>query len=299
MTKDIVLMDGGMGQELIARSPNAPHPLWSAKVMLDAPELVLNVHRDFIAAGAKILTLNTYSATPERLSAYGFAEHFQELQALAYDLGRQAQAGTDARLAYSLPPLKASYTPELSPDFDHNLEQYQYLVDNSNPSIDLFICETMSGIAEGLAAATAGKNRDKEVWLAWSVRDSDPSLLRSGEPLAEAVEKAKATGVDAQLLNCSTPEATTQALPVVAGSGTPFGAYANGFTGIAALKPGGTVDVLKAREDLSPEAYTRHAIEWQNMGASVIGGCCEISPAHISHLAKALTSEGGSLKATL
>ncbi len=67
----IVLTDGGMGQELIRRSGKEPTPLWSARVLLDEPELVRDLHVDFIRAGARVITINTYSATPERLARDG------------------------------------------------------------------------------------------------------------------------------------------------------------------------------------------------------------------------------------
>ena len=77
----IVLLDGGMGQELIARSKQPASPLWSAHVMMDEPEIVEAVHRDYIEAGAKVLTLNTYSATPERLARDASENLFEPLQA--------------------------------------------------------------------------------------------------------------------------------------------------------------------------------------------------------------------------
>ena len=65
---DIIFLDGGLGQEIHHRSsnPNA-HPLWSLQVMYDEPELVTQVHYDFIKAGSKVLSLNNYTATPQRL----------------------------------------------------------------------------------------------------------------------------------------------------------------------------------------------------------------------------------------
>jgi S-methylmethionine-dependent homocysteine/selenocysteine methylase len=63
-----------------------------------------------------------------------------------------------------------------------------------------------------------------------------------------------------------------------------FGAYANGFTSITALQPGGTVDSLKARTDLGPSAYADFAQSWAELGATIIGGCCEVGPAHIAEL---------------
>ena len=71
MTRNIVLLDGGMGQELLSRSDVKPTPLWSAQFLLDKPDIVEGVHRDFIEAGAKVLTLSSYSVTPERLQRDG------------------------------------------------------------------------------------------------------------------------------------------------------------------------------------------------------------------------------------
>ena len=69
---DIIFLDGGLGQEINKRSFNTKsHPLWSLKVMYDQPDIVLKVHLDFIQAGAKVLTLNNYTATLPRLQKYG------------------------------------------------------------------------------------------------------------------------------------------------------------------------------------------------------------------------------------
>ncbi|MFW6379865.1 MAG: homocysteine S-methyltransferase family protein, partial [Halorhodospira sp.] len=68
--------------------------------------------------------------------------------------------------------------------------------------------------------------------------------------------------------------------------------YANGFTSVAALQPGGTVDVLEARTDLDPETYAEHALGWGEQGATLVGGCCEVGPAHIAALAERLAAAG-------
>ena len=63
----VVLLDGGLGQEITRRSTRAkPHPLWSTMVMREEPQTVVDVHRDFLMAGARVLTLNNYTATPMR-----------------------------------------------------------------------------------------------------------------------------------------------------------------------------------------------------------------------------------------
>ena len=92
----------------------------------------------------------------------------------------------------------------------------------------------------------------------------------------------------AVLLNCSVPEAITDGLPIIADLGVPFGAYANGFTGISDGFDhiGATVDILSARDDLGPGAYAEIAQGWVDAGATLIGGCCEVGPAHIAALSE-------------
>jgi S-methylmethionine-dependent homocysteine/selenocysteine methylase len=70
------------------------------------------------------------------------------------------------------------------------------------------------------------------------------------------------------------------------------GAYANGFISINSLYPGDTVEELETRQDMSPQQYAEHAMIWARNGASIIGGCCEIGPAHIKALHTRLCSEG-------
>ena len=292
--EDIVLLDGGMGQELINRSAQKPHPLWSAKVLMDEPGLVQALHTEYIAAGARVITLNSYSATPKRLARDGAPEMFKPLQARAIELAQAArvESGQEVRIAGCLPPLLASYRPHLSPDFEANLLAYREIVAEQADHVDLIICETMSSIVEGRAAALAAVETGKPVWLSFSIADDSSGTLRSGEPLKDALAAVDDIALEAVLLNCSTPEAISLAIPDLAATGRTAGAYANGFTSIDALEPGGTVDVLTTREDLRPEAYGRIAMGWIRDGARIVGGCCAIGPAHIAHLSRAL-SEGG------
>ena len=74
--------------------------------------------------------------------------------------------------------------------------------------------------------------------------------------------------------------------------GCAYGAYANGFKTVAPLRPGGTVKGLESRVDLGPEKYTEYALNWIESGASIVGGCCEISPAHIDHINQTLIDLG-------
>ncbi len=292
MNKKIVLIDGGMGQELMRRSESSPHPLWSAKVLLDEPDLVEDVHIDFIRSGAKVITINTYSATPERLERDGDVSLFEKLQKRAISVAQKAREKTrmtDVRIAGCLPPLYGSYHPEVAPEFEECVDRYQRLVRQQIDEVDLFLCETMSSIKEAKAAITAATSYNKiETWCALSLEDSENSRLRSGEKLTSAVTALQEFDHEALLLNCSIPEAISSSIDKIKNSGKFSGAYANGFTSIKALNLGGTVDKLTSRRDLDPEKYTSFALDWVSKGAKIVGGCCEISPSHIAHLNAAL-----------
>ena len=280
----ITLLDGGMGQELIHRSSQPPSPLWSAHVMMHEPEIVEAVHREYINAGATVLTLNTYSATPERLARDASEDLFVPLQAKAVEIAKRAKGDSNTQIAGCLSPLFGSYHPEMAPDFDICLDTYRRIVACQKEAVDLFLCETMSSVKEAETATLAGKESDKPVWCALSLDDENGMKLRSGESVEAGIEAAKSAGADAILFNCSSPEAISKAMPTLAQCDLPFGAYANGFTKANNLQIGGTVDVLKVRTDLGPNEYADFCQQWVDHGATIIGGCCEVGPAHIAEL---------------
>ena len=299
--KTIVLLDGGVGQELYRRSTRPAAPLWSVQVMMDEPHLVEAVHLDFIEAGARIITVNTYTATPHRLTREGLPDKFEALQGAAFAAAASARekSGQAVRIAGCLPPLVGSYRADLTPPEDECLANYRRIVAVQADHVDLFLCETMLSAAEARAATVAAAESGKPVWTALSVDDADGSVLRSGEGVAEGARAAVDAGADAVLINCSSPEAVTTAMPLLAGIGVPFGGYANGFVSIAAMQPGGTVEALEARDDLGPATYADHAMGWIASGAAIVGGCCEIGPGHIAALSQRLAAEGHELAAAL
>ena len=282
----VQILDGGMGQELIRRSAFPPSPLWSANVMMKEPEIVEAVHREYVAAGAQIITLNSYSATPERLARDASEELFEPLQKKAVDIAKRAVEGSQAKIAGCLSPLYGSYHPEGAPAFEICYDTYLRISDLQKDSVDVFLCETMSSIKEATASTKAAKHSDIPVWCALSVAEKDGTKLRSGEPLSEAVDAVAQAGADAILINCSPPEAVSQSMAAMSKLEIPFGAYANGFVKADELQLGGTVDGLQARTDLGPDEYADFCGDWVSKGATIIGGCCEVGPAHIAELAR-------------
>lgn len=295
---NVILLDGGMGQELRRRSSRPASPLWSAQVMLDEPDLVTASHRDFIDAGARVITANTYSATPQRLARDADPAMFESLYAAALSAAAKAreESGQKVSIAGCLPPLVASYRPDLAPDDATCLREYRRIVAVQAEGVDLFICETMALAREAHMATIAAAESNLPVWTAFTVDDGDGTRLRSGESLIEAARNVVDAGAARVLVNCSVPEAVTTAMGELAGLGIPFGGYANGFTSVDKLEPGGTVDVLEARKDLDPAAYAEHALGWVAQGATMVGGCCEVGPAHIAGLAERLVEAGYALE---
>ena len=295
MTHGVLLLDGGMGQELIRRSPSPAHHHWSLQVMLEQPELVAEVHRDFCEAGASVACLNTYAITHTRLARGTGLPPIGSLLNDARDLARQgaeASGRSDTALVTSLPPLVASYRPDTQLPLEQAIQEYRELIDLQAESVDGFIAETIPSIAEATAVLTAADQAGVRIMLGLTVADDDGQLLRSGEPLSDALKAINGFKPLAVVINCSKPEAVSQAIPILRESRFAFGAYANGFTAIDALEPGGVVDVLEARHDLDPEQYAKFAAEWLDAGASVIGGCCEVGPDHIKALSTLLQSRG-------
>ena len=290
----VILLDGGMGQELLRRSGDVPHPMWSTQVMIDHPDVVLGLHADYILAGADVITLNAYTITPERLARDGDEGEFSRLQKVAIDIAHEARskAGVDSvRIAGCLPPLVGSYRPDQAPEASVMLATYRQIVAAQKNHVDLFLCETMSSIEEAMTAATAALESGLPVWVSMSVKDDDQRQLRSGEQLSDAITRLKTLPLQATLLNCSKPEAITAAWDDLSNSTGLIGAYANGFTSISALDPGGTVDALSARHDLSPENYAKLVMQWVERGADIVGGCCEVGPDHIAKIAQQLKAQ--------
>ncbi|WP_162932986.1 homocysteine S-methyltransferase family protein [Roseovarius sp. EL26] len=290
---EITILDGGMGQELIARSGRATS-LWSVQALLDNPELVRAVHDDFFAAGAEVATTNSYSVLPDRLENHGMPERLEELSRLSCQIASDARAAAGRGLvAGSLGPLGFSYQPDKAPPAEQAAEAYALLARIHAEYADVHILETMSSVDQARGGLMGASVTGKPVWVSVTVDDQDGTKLRSGEALADLAPLIAEFKPAALLVNCSVPESVSAAMPLLAKMGLPVGGYANGFTGISEDfdSIGATVDILSARKDLDPMRYAGFAEDWCAAGATMVGGCCEVGPAHIAELARRFGSD--------
>ncbi len=299
---DVVLLDGGMGMELLQRSANKTPRLWSADYLLSKPELVTTIHRDFIDAGACVVTTNSYSASYTRMAMVGMQDQVPMLQERACELAIKArdQSG-QARVAIAgcLPPLNRTYRPDRVRNFEENLEEYARLAALQAPYVDLFICETMSTAQEARAAAQAATAHNKPVWVSWSLQDQAPRL-RSGESIEEAYGALAGLPIGAVLVNCCPPESISQAMKSLVATGLAAGGYANGFVSIPlTFLPGKTREQLLSRTDLGPSEYAVFSNAWIDRGATIVGGCCEVGPSHIRTMRDQLLQRGHSIRSPI
>lgn len=287
------LLDGGMGRELMRSGAPFRVPEWSALALIEAPEFVLKAHQAFINAGAQIVTTNSYALVPFHLGEERFAADALALADLAGRLAREAavQAAQPVQVAGSLPPALGSYRPDLF-DHDQSVAIHRTLIQGLKASVDVWLAETQSSIAEVRAVREALGDDEKPLWLSFTLEDGADNgpRLRSGETVAQATAVAIELGAGAVLFNCSQPEVMAAALVAArqvidaASATVELGVYANAFPVMEVEEEGADTTLHDIRDDLGPDAYAHWAQTWVDNGATVIGGCCGIGPEHIAAL---------------
>jgi S-methylmethionine-dependent homocysteine/selenocysteine methylase len=288
----VLVLDGGMGRELMRIGAPFRQPEWSALALLEGPEWVVQAHRNFIEAGAGLITTNSYAVVPFHLGEERFAARGRELADLSGQLARRAvtESGRDDVLvAGSLPPLFGSYRPDLF-EADRAESVIDPLVAGLAPYVDLWLGETLGSIVEARtvrdALDRAGSGRP--LWLSFTLDDHVPGTLRSGEPVDEAVGAALSLGAEAVLFNCCQAETISHALaiagPSCAGRAR-TGGYANRFVAAHSSETRANEGLAQFRDDLAPDEYGAVVAEWLATGATLVGGCCGMEPAHIERIA--------------
>ncbi len=233
MPDRITLLDGAMGTELHFRGVEVPDhttSVWSAKALIDAPEVVLRIHEDYIEAGADVIIADNYAVTPPILSRAGLEDRFEKLTLRAAEIANQARAraSRNVRVAGSVPPLETSYRADLVGDDAAILETYRRMTKLLAPNVEILLCETMSSAREALAAATAAAETDCEVWVSWTMQGDRPDHLPSGETVTEAFQAIAHLDVHAFLVNCCAANFVTRAMGTLSRlTDRPVGGYAN------------------------------------------------------------------------
>jgi S-methylmethionine-dependent homocysteine/selenocysteine methylase len=288
----VTIIDGGMGRELMRMGAPFRQPEWSALALTDGPEFVTQAHTNFIDAGADVIITNTYAVVPFHIGEERFGI---EAQALADAAGRLARVAADAALrpvqvAGSLPPLFGSYRPDLF-DEDDAPRVIDPLVAGLRAHVDVWLGETLGSIAEARqvrSALTRAGEVSRPLWISYTLDNDRRGLLRSGEPVTDAVAAGIDLGAAAVLFNCAQPEVISAAIDIAAGMAGDIiriGGYANRFTASHDASSGANDTLSDYRDDLDPTSYCDVVAGWIANGATLVGGCCGIGPEHIVAIA--------------
>ena len=295
-----MVLDGGMGRELLRIGAPFRQPEWSALALVEGPEWVVQAHRNFIDAGAGLITTNSYAVVPFHLGDEVFATRGRSLAELSGRLARQAvvESGRpDVLVAGSLPPLFGSYRPDLF-EPDRAADVIDPLVDGLAPFVDLWLGETLGSIVEArtVRAALDRASSTLPLWLSFTLDDHVPGTLRSGEKVDDAVGVALSLGAEAVLFNCCQAETITHALAIArtacAGRAR-IGGYANRFVAAHSSETRANEGLARFRDDLAPDEYGDVVADWLRSGATLVGGCCGMEPAHIARIAELVADARG------
>lgn len=280
----ILLLDGATGTELQRRGVKTSLPLWSAATFFTRPELIGEIHRDYLQAGAQIITTNTFRTTKRAFQKAQCDRSAREVTLAACEIAAKARTGfgaMDRLIAGCVAPLEDCYEPDRTPSDAELRDEHFDLVKNlCDGGVDFVLAEAMNTIRETRAVLEAAKALNIPLAVSF-VCNSNGELL-SGEPIAEAVKMAESFDPLFISTNCAPPESIGASLEkLVTATDRPKGIYANGMG-----RPG--VPLGWEFSDLGTESalyadYTKH---WIEQGAQIVGGCCGTTPEYIAELSK-------------
>jgi len=294
----IRILDGGMGQTLLEKGLKAKGSLWSATSLIDEKyhQLVVDTHLDFIKSGADVIVTNNFSARRTRTIQNNVDEHFNYANEKAGKLALKAKeiSKKNILIAGSLPAQNDTYLPDKR---DKNLIKKNFS-DQANllkPFIDFFYLDVLSSIREIEIALSVVEKINLPVLVGLHIREN--GKLSSGETITSVFEKCKSKSWLGLIAACTSPEITENTADEIKDLKIPFGFKANLWKKqplpvgeIVSFDEDGfgenPVDVLGTRDDVTGEKFYDFSKKMIDKGATILGGCCETKPFHISAISK-------------
>ena len=294
--KETRILDGGMGQELLARGMEANGTLWSANALLQEKyhQLLLDTHLDFINSGAEIIVTTTFTTRRLRLRDNNVEDKFEYLNTKAGEIAKKAKdLNPHVLIAGGLPPQYLTYEADTrsNNEIRENFYEQAKLL---NPFIDFFYFDVLSSVREFKLAIEAIENFNKPYLVGAHI--SEGIRLPSGERISEIISRIDHKNLLGLILSCISPENYEENLAEVKSLGIPFGFKLNGFkttnpdkgytNNYNKSKTGNPNEFLGQRKDLTPKNMALIVKKFKEAGATILGGCCETRPAHIKEMFK-------------
>lgn len=290
----LVVLDGAIGSEMLRRGLT-----WEGHKVESHPDLIRSIHADYVAAGADVLSTNTFQLARRswlahfrdlehmrRIGAPGLEQRAGEMIHDAVALARQARDASPRRdevaVAGAMTTLEWCFRPDLTPSVDEMRGEYVETIRHfAEAGADLMLFETFNRWLEAQVALEAARAVGIPAWVSF-VPDWEGRLL-SGEAIAEMAAQLKPLRPDALLFNCAPPPDVTRAL----------GELRRHYDGPAGVYPHvGRFDPpdWMFTDEYPPEKYLEEARGWLKQGATIVGGCCGTTPLHIQALRRGLAS---------
>ncbi len=277
LSSGLLCGDGAMGTEIIARGA-LPDGCFE-ELVIGNPALILGIHSDYLAAGARFIETNTFGANAVRLARFGLENRVGEFNAAAVRLAKTAVVGKDAFVAGSVGPLGGRLEAIREQGVDPAAVYREQITALLDAGVDVLQLETFLSLDEILLALGTAKSLSA-VPTVCSMVCSEEGRLSTGESIVDAFRKLTAAGADVVGLNClSGPHAMLRVLEKIP---LEFILAASPNAGHPLYRDG------RYLYGLSPEYFATAGREFAAQGARLIGGCCGTSPAHIAALSKAL-----------
>jgi len=267
-----------MGTQLLKKGVKLPLPLWSASANIDDRETVMEIHKDYLNAGADIITTNTFRTTTYTYHKAGFS--MQEAKTMARESLLSAVesarmiAGDDATVAGSITSVDDCYSPHLFPGKTAAENTYGEMVEwFFAEGVELLLFETMGNCEEIDAAIGISDGYPIERWVSLILKNK--SLLLDGTPLVQALQTINNTSTSILLLNCNKITTTDSAVAALQSTGNPWGIYPNL----------GVTDFDNDYFDIiNKTIFEQHFEKYLGMEPWVIGACCGSTPWHIRRI---------------
>ncbi len=283
---EVIILDGATGTELERRGVPMHGEAWSAAALHTHPEVVRQVHEDYIRSGADIIITNTFASARHTLERTEMADQVRELNTRAVTLAKEArEAVAGERPIYIAGSISTSFRGGSQETSANYKEQAEILTE---AGVDFLIMEMMTDIEQAAYAIEAAVSMGIPVWVGFSCKMSDDGsqvvLLRSkGESFAEALNTLLPIGGSLVSVMHSKTDDTTPALRVVQEHWNgPLGAYPESGRF--------TMPNWKFEDIMLPKDFLTEARERVQMGVQLIGGCCGFGPEHIRLLREELPS---------
>lgn len=274
---EVVISDGATGTNLIARG--LPNGVTAEHWVLENPDAIMQLHRDFVESGSQIILTSTFGASAIRLKHAGLEDRFREVNSKAVQLAKNAAEGSDVLVAGSIGPLGEMLKPLGLVEVE---DAQKFYADQANilvlEGVDLIVIETQFDITEA-QAAVEGVRSVSDIGLICSFSFDRGTKTMMGVSPSKFAQAMDSYDLSALGINCGKSLEDNRNCLEELREATHLPIWYKPNAGLPEINNEG-----KAVYSLTPEQMGAAAKEWPRLGANFIGGCCGTSPLHLKHI---------------